>query len=249
MKADMLPAVIDPGREMGRDAVIGGAGRRQRPIRLGRAVSQRKSATRIPGGLIAMPCVNSWAGARLRTLELRQYHARLGGHATTTSSHASIPTKKQHLSALRCFFDRLVLRHAVALNPAASVRGERYHTDRGQNAGDHGRPGAGAAGLNPHRRSRRPARPGHRRESLIYTAARIGAVAGLTVASFAHDGSQSVLTFLEKGRQSQGYPRARRPRSLPHRPIWRPRACGRRPATARCSAGLTRKTGSCIPTQ
>jgi site-specific recombinase XerC len=39
---------------------------------------------------------------------------------------ASISTMKQHLSALRCFFDRLVLRHVVALNPAAAVRGERY---------------------------------------------------------------------------------------------------------------------------
>ena len=46
--------------------------------------------------------------------------------------HASIPTKKQHLSALRCFFDRLVLRHAVPLNPAASVRGERYQLVEGK---------------------------------------------------------------------------------------------------------------------
>ena len=45
---------------------------------------------------------------------------------------ASIPTKKQHLAALRCFFDRLVLRHAVVLNPAASVRGERYQLVEGK---------------------------------------------------------------------------------------------------------------------
>ena len=44
----------------------------------------------------------------------------------------SIPTKKQHLSALRCFFDRLVLRHAVLLNPASSVRGERYQLLEGK---------------------------------------------------------------------------------------------------------------------
>ena len=36
---------------------------------------------------------------------------------------ASVPTRKQHLAALRGFFDKLVLRHVEALNPAASVRG------------------------------------------------------------------------------------------------------------------------------
>src|SRR5690348_14435981 len=34
--------------------------------------------------------------------------------------------RKLHLAALRAFFDALVIRHVVALNPAASVRGERY---------------------------------------------------------------------------------------------------------------------------
>lgn len=34
-------------------------------------------------------------------------------------------TKKLHLAGLRKFFDRLVLRHIIILNPAASVRGPR----------------------------------------------------------------------------------------------------------------------------
>src|SRR5271155_2908565 len=38
----------------------------------------------------------------------------------------SIPTKKLHLAAIRGLFDKLVTRHAMGLNPAASVRGERY---------------------------------------------------------------------------------------------------------------------------
>jgi integrase/recombinase XerD len=38
----------------------------------------------------------------------------------------SAPTKKLHLAALRHFFDQLVTRHAVILNPAASVRAQRY---------------------------------------------------------------------------------------------------------------------------
>jgi site-specific recombinase XerC len=42
------------------------------------------------------------------------------------------PTKKLRLAALRKFFDLLVVRHAVVLNPAASVRAERYSTVEGK---------------------------------------------------------------------------------------------------------------------
>ncbi len=38
----------------------------------------------------------------------------------------AVPTRKVHLSALRRFFDELVMRHVVILNPALSVRSERY---------------------------------------------------------------------------------------------------------------------------
>jgi len=41
-------------------------------------------------------------------------------------------TKKLHLSALRHFFDTLVIRHVVVLNPAASVRGERLQVVEGK---------------------------------------------------------------------------------------------------------------------
>ena len=43
-----------------------------------------------------------------------QYLVALGG---------SVAKRKLHLSALRGFFDRLVNRHVVILNPAASVGG------------------------------------------------------------------------------------------------------------------------------
>jgi site-specific recombinase XerD len=42
------------------------------------------------------------------------------------------PTKKLRLAALRKFFDLLVVRHVVILNPAASVRAERYSTVEGK---------------------------------------------------------------------------------------------------------------------
>ena len=38
----------------------------------------------------------------------------------------SDPTKNQALAALRHFFDALVTRHAVALNPFSSVRGTKH---------------------------------------------------------------------------------------------------------------------------
>ena len=125
MKAEMLPAVIDPEGAMGRDADIGDAGGRQRPLCVGRVVLRAKSGTRILGELTATPCVSSCAWCEAHALELSQITPCWVGEYYD-QLHASIPTKKQHLSALRCFFDRLVLRHAVGLNPAASVRGERY---------------------------------------------------------------------------------------------------------------------------
>src|SRR5437667_11159181 len=44
----------------------------------------------------------------------------------------SVATRKQHLAAIRHFFDGLVTRHAVILNPALSVRGERYQVVEGK---------------------------------------------------------------------------------------------------------------------
>jgi integrase/recombinase XerD len=38
----------------------------------------------------------------------------------------SVPTRKQHLAALRHFFDGLVTRHVIIHSPALSVRGDRY---------------------------------------------------------------------------------------------------------------------------
>lgn len=40
----------------------------------------------------------------------------------------SIATRNQDLSVLRHFLDTMVTRHAIVLDPALSVRGERYST-------------------------------------------------------------------------------------------------------------------------
>jgi site-specific recombinase XerD len=44
----------------------------------------------------------------------------------------SVASKKQILAGLRHFFDGMVTRHAIALNPALSVRGERYQVMEGK---------------------------------------------------------------------------------------------------------------------
>jgi integrase/recombinase XerD len=44
----------------------------------------------------------------------------------------SVASKKQILAGLRHFFDGMVTRHAIALNPALSVRGERYQVLEGK---------------------------------------------------------------------------------------------------------------------
>lgn len=118
---------------------------------------------------------------------------------------ASAPTKKQHLAALRGFFDKLVVRHVVILNPAASVRGPRYSADEGKTpdiAIDQARTLLQSIDL------------GHvvglRDRAviavLIYTAARIGAAAGLKMKSLEHDGSQWILKFAEKGGKAREIP-------------------------------------------
>jgi hypothetical protein len=58
----------------------------------------------------------------------------------------SVSTRKQHLAALRHFFDAQVARHAMILNPALSVPSRALRGNRGQDARDH--------------RGRRPPAPG-----------------------------------------------------------------------------------------
>ena len=47
-------------------------------------------------------------------------------------NNLSVATRKQHLAAIRHFFDGMVTRHAIILNPALSVREERYEVVEGK---------------------------------------------------------------------------------------------------------------------
>ena len=110
----------------------------------------------------------------------------------------AVPTKKLHLAALRKFFDRMVNRHAVVINPAATVRAERYSVVEGKTPEI--RPEQARTLL----QSINASTTVGRRDRcvlavLIYTAARVGAVARLGMKSLQHDGAQYTLRFAEKG--------------------------------------------------
>jgi integrase/recombinase XerD len=115
------------------------------------------------------------------------------------------PTKKLHLAALRRFFDRLVNRHVCVINPAATVKAERHSVVEGKT------PDIGPTQARVLLKSIAVTDPVGLRDRavlavLIYTAARVGAVAKLTIKNFVNDGSQYTLRFAEKGGKSREIP-------------------------------------------
>lgn len=139
-----------------------------------------------------------------RSLPLHQVTPAHAGHYF--DQHVgSIPTKKQHLAAVRHLFDKLVQRHAVILNPAASVRGERYQVVEGKTP---------EMSLSHARMLLRSIDISHvvgLRDraaimTMIYTAARVGAVARLKRGHFRNAGEQWTLRFSEKGGKSREIP-------------------------------------------
>jgi integrase/recombinase XerD len=117
----------------------------------------------------------------------------------------SVATRKQHLAALRHFFDGLVTRHAILLNPALSVRGDRYQVVEGKTPEitvAHARRLLSSIGTSNVVELRDRAVIA----ILIYTAARAGAVAGLRRENFYHAGEQWMLHFDEKGGKSREIP-------------------------------------------
>ncbi len=109
------------------------------------------------------------------------------------------------LSAIRHFFDTLVIRHVVVLNAAASVRGERLQVVEGKTP---------EITIQQARKLMRSINTntvvGLRDRAvigiLIYTAARVGAVAKLRHGDFYDLGDQHCLRFTEKGGKSREIP-------------------------------------------
>ena len=117
----------------------------------------------------------------------------------------SKPTKKLHLSALRRFFDQLVLRHVIVLNLAASVRAPKHSVMEGKTP---------ALSVEQARRLLASIDTSHvvgLRDraiiaTLIYTAARVGAVAKLCMQDYYPDGNQWWFRFDEKGGKARTIP-------------------------------------------
>jgi integrase/recombinase XerD len=125
-----------------------------------------------------------------------RYVVGLGGSASK---------RNLHLSALRGFFDRLVNRHVVILNPAASVKGVKETVMEGKT------PEISIEQARALLASVDTATLIGKRDkaiiaSLAYTLCRAGAVAKLRLGDFQYDGSQYVLRFQEKGGKSREIP-------------------------------------------
>ena len=117
----------------------------------------------------------------------------------------AVTSKKQALAGIRHFFDCMVTRHAIALNPALSVRGERYSVLEGKTP---------EISVKQARKLLQSIDTtdvvGLRDKSivsvLVYTAARVGAVAKLRVKDFYDSGDQFCLHFDDKGGKSREIP-------------------------------------------
>ncbi len=114
-------------------------------------------------------------------------------------------TKKLHLSAIRHFFDTLVTRHVIVLNPAHSVRGERLQVVEGKT------PEITVPQARKLMQSLDTTHVVGLRDRaiiaiMIYTAARVGAVAALRRGDFYDLGDQHCLRFNEKGGKSREIP-------------------------------------------
>lgn len=136
--------------------------------------------------------------------ELARITPRDVGQYLDSLAYAS-GTKKLHLAALRHFFDALVTRHVVILNPAASVRSERLQVIEGKTP---------EIGVEQARRLLGSITTsnavGLRDRAIvgifIYTAARVGAVAKLRRGDFYAVSHQYCLRFTEKGGKSREIP-------------------------------------------
>ncbi len=141
-----------------------------------------------------------------RGLELARIAPKdVGQYLDGLRKQTSVSTRKQHLAALRHFFDGLVTPHAILLNPALSVRGERYEVVEGKT------PEITVEGARKLLASLDAAGLVGLRDRaiiaiLVYTASRAGAVATLRRGSFYHAGEQWMLHFEEKGGKSREIP-------------------------------------------
>ncbi|MEZ6032018.1 MAG: tyrosine-type recombinase/integrase [Planctomycetaceae bacterium] len=150
----------------------------------------------------AVLCFLQWCELRQRRLQ-EVSPADVGIYLDALT--LSVASKKQVLAGLRHFFDGMVTRHAIALNPALSVRGERYQVLEGKTP---------EITIKQARKLLSSINTdnvvGLRDKAilsiLIYTASRVGAVARLKLKDLYDSGDQYCLHFLDKGGKSREIP-------------------------------------------
>jgi integrase/recombinase XerD len=141
------------------------------------------------------------AWCQLRQLELtRIVPSHIGAYFDELKDSLGPDGLKLHRAALRGLFDELVIRHAIVLNPASSLRLEKHRRDPdgGGRTPDIGVEQARALLGSIATNNVVGLRDRAIIAILIYTAARVGAVARLRRGDLFHDGTQSYLLFREK---------------------------------------------------
>lgn len=138
---------------------------------------------------------------------LKGLQAEIKTHRGEPERHrpASKPMKKLHLAGIRKFFDKLVERHAVMLNPALSVRGPKHSVREGKTpalTADQARRLLASIDTSDVVGLRDRAIIG----VLVYTACRVGALAKLRRRDYYTDGRQRCLRLDEKGGKSREIP-------------------------------------------
>lgn len=142
--------------------------------------------------------------AEERSISLKQISPALVGQFLDELM-VSLPSKKLCLAALRHFFDILVTRHVIVLNPALSVRTDRYSVLEGK-----------TSEITPAQARRLlqsiddtvliGLRDKVTISILIYTAARVGAVSKLRLRDYIDTGDQYCFRFVDKGGKSREIP-------------------------------------------
>lgn len=144
-------------------------------------------------------------GLKIQEATPKMVRGFLDGLSDESGKELSIPSKKQALAALRHFFDIAVVRHAIALNPALSVRAPKYSNTEGKT------PEIGVKDARKLLLSIDTVTLVGQRDLsiiaiMIYTGARVGAVANLLMKDFYKLRDQYFLRFLEKGGKSREIP-------------------------------------------
>ena len=129
----------------------------------------------------------------------------VGQYFADMAADTSIATRNMRLSALRHFFDNLVNRHAIAINPARTVRGEKFNVMEGRT------PEIPIADVRKLLASVDTSHIVGLRDrailaALVYTTSRRGAVAKLRLGDYYYAGAQWMLHFAEKGGKSREIP-------------------------------------------